>query len=90
MDTNMSNSPINSDEESDVKVVVNPYNFNNKLITENDVKAILSKYEIDDNINGQKYINKHLFIVHSKKDPQRNGEDVNSRKAGRSFRIIRL
>ena len=41
------NQYLGSDEESGVSVVVNPYNFNNKLITENDVKAILSKYEIE-------------------------------------------
>ena len=77
MDSNMSNSPINSDEESDVKVVVNPYNFNNKLITENDVKAILSKYEIDDNINGLEiYQQAFIHSSYSKKDPKEIGEDV--------------
>ena len=28
-------------ESNDIKVIVNPYNFNNKLLTENDVYNIL-------------------------------------------------
>ena len=40
-------SPINSDnEESDV-TIINPYNFNNKLLTENNVYNILRKLLID-------------------------------------------
>ena len=31
------------EEDSAVKVIVNPYNFNNKLITEDDVKKILEQ-----------------------------------------------
>ena len=36
--------------EDSIKIIVKPYNFNNKLITANDVKNILEKYEIDANI----------------------------------------
>ena len=40
------------EEDSAVKVIVNPYNFNNKLITEDDVKKILLAYDI----NHDKYL----------------------------------
>lgn len=71
------NQYLGSDEESGVSVVVNPYNFNNKLITENDVKAILSKYEIDDNINGLEiYQQAFIHSSYGKKDPKDIGEDV--------------
>ena len=39
------------EEDSAVKVIVNPYNFNNKLITEDDVKKILLAYDINYDIN---------------------------------------
>ena len=61
----------------EVKVIVNPYNFNNKLITENDVKKILSDYDIDDTIF--KLDNYQLAFVHSsysKKSPIELGENV--------------
>ena len=61
----------------EVKVIVNPYNFNNKLITENDVKKILSDYDIDDTIF--KLDNYQLAFVHSsysKKSPIELGENL--------------
>ena len=61
----------------DIKVIVNPYNFNNKLITENDIYEILAKYEITDKINGVELY--QLAFVHSsysKKLPDDIGENV--------------
>ena len=47
------------------------------MITENDVKSILSKYEIDDNINGLEiYQQAFIHSSYSKKDPKDIGEDV--------------
>lgn len=60
-----------------IKVIVNPYNFNNKLITENDIYNILGKYEITDKINGIELY--QLAFVHSsysKKLPDDIGENV--------------
>lgn len=64
-------------EESNVKVIVNPYNFNNKLVTENDIKNILSTYEIDSNINGlEVYQRAFIHKSYTKKAPEDIGDDV--------------
>ena len=60
-----------------IKVLVNPYNFNNKLITEKDVYEILQKYDINDKIYSMKYY--QMAFVHSsysKKLPDDIGENV--------------
>ena len=60
-----------------VQVVVNPYNFNNKMITENDIKSVLQKYDIDDNIvNLDIYQKAFIHKSYSKKDPKDLGENV--------------
>ena len=65
-----------SDDES-VKVVVNPYNFNNKMITENDVKDILKKFDIEDDIvNLDIYQKAFIHKSYSVKDPKELGENV--------------
>tara|TARA_B100001057_G_scaffold489615_1_gene576225 strand:+ start:1216 stop:2106 length:891 start_codon:yes stop_codon:yes gene_type:complete len=65
------------EEESAVKVVVNPYNFNNKLITEDDVKKILQAYDINDNINNlDVYQKAFIHKSYRKKNPLDIGEDV--------------
>ena len=60
-----------------IKVIVNPYNFNNKLLTENDIHQILQKYEITDTIHSTKFY--QLAFIHSsytKKAPTEIGENV--------------
>lgn len=64
-------------EDESVKVVVNPYNFNNKMITENDVKAILQRFDIEDNIvNLDIYQKAFIHKSYSVKDPKELGENV--------------
>jgi ribonuclease III len=61
----------------DIKVIVNPYNFNNKLLTEKDVYSIIRKYDIQGNIYSMKYY--QLSFIHSsytKKAPMEIGENV--------------
>ena len=61
----------------DVKVVVNPYNFNNKMIQESDVTDILKKYDIEDNIvNLDIYQKAFIHKSYSRKDPKELGENV--------------
>ena len=81
---NTNQTLINNDniDDSDgvgvgVQVVVNPYNFNNKMITENDIKNVLQKYDIDDNIvNLDIYQKAFIHKSYSKKDPKELGENV--------------
>ena len=64
-------------EPQGVQVVVNPYNFNNKMITESDVKDVLRKYDIDDNIvNLGIYQKAFIHKSYSKKSPEELGENV--------------
>ena len=61
----------------EIKVIVNPYNFNNKLLKENDIHTILQKYDINDTIHSTKFY--QLAFVHSsytKKAPSEIGENV--------------
>ena len=51
-----------SENDNDVKVIVNPQNFNNKMLQESDIKSILTKYDIDDNIVNLDIYQKHLYI----------------------------
>ena len=63
--------------DESVQVVVNPYNFNNKLITEHDVKSILKKYDIEDNIvNLAIYQKAFIHKSYSRKEPSELGENV--------------
>ena len=65
------------EEDSAVKVIVNPYNFNNKLITEDDVKKILLSYDINHDINDLSIYQKaFIHKSYSKKNPLDIGEDV--------------
>lgn len=65
------------EDSNDVKVVVNPYNFNNKMIQESDIKEILRKYEIDDNIvNLEIYQKAFIHKSYSRKDPRELGDNV--------------
>jgi dsRNA-specific ribonuclease len=67
----------NNDYDDDVKVVVNPYNFNNKMIQESDITDILKKYDIDDNIvNLDIYQKAFIHKSYSRKDPKDLGENV--------------
>ena len=75
------NNQINeSDTATDnggVQVVVNPYNFNNRMITEGDIKSVLQKYDISDNIvNLDIYQKAFIHKSYSKKDPKELGENV--------------
>tara|TARA_A100000164_G_C21815091_1_gene727449 strand:- start:60 stop:980 length:921 start_codon:yes stop_codon:yes gene_type:complete len=66
-----------NDSTDDVKVVVNPYNFNNKMIQESDVTDILKKYDIDDNIVSLDIYQKaFIHKSYSRKDPKELGENV--------------
>jgi ribonuclease III len=61
----------------EIKVIVNPYNFNNNLLTEKDVYSIIRKYDIQGNIYSMKYY--QLAFTHSsytKKAPLEIGENV--------------
>ena len=61
----------------EIKVIVNPYNFNNKLISDNDIHNILKKYDINDTIHSKKFY--QLAFIHSsytKKAPSEIGENV--------------
>jgi ribonuclease III len=65
------------EDSNDVKVVVNPYNFNNKMIQESDIKEILRKYEIDDNIVSLDIYQKaFIHKSYSRKDPRELGDNV--------------
>jgi len=64
-------------DSNDIKVIVNPYNFNNKLLTENNVYNVLRKFDIQGNIYSMKYY--QLAFIHSsytKKAPMSIGENV--------------
>jgi ribonuclease-3 len=64
-------------DSNDIKVIVNPYNFNNKLLTENDVYNVLRKFDIQGNIYSMKYY--QFAFIHSsytKKAPAEIGENV--------------
>jgi len=61
----------------EIKVIVNPYNFNNKLLKENNIHTILQKYDINDTIHSTKFY--QLAFVHSsyaKKSASDIGENV--------------
>ena len=62
---------------STINVIVNPYNFNNKLIKEEDIQKILSTYDINDKIkNLELYQKAFVHKSYSKKNPLDLGEDV--------------
>jgi ribonuclease III len=64
-------------DSNDIKVIVNPYNFNNKLLTENNVYDVLRKFDIQGNIYSMKYY--QFAFIHSsytKKAPAEIGENV--------------
>jgi ribonuclease III len=68
---------IKMEESNDIKVIVNPYNFNNKLLTENNVYSIIRNYDIQGNIYSMKYY--QLAFIHSsytKKLASEIGENV--------------
>jgi ribonuclease III len=74
---NNTNKNTTNDDTVGVQVVVNPYNFNNKMITENNIKNVLQKYDIDDNIvNLEIYQKAFIHKSYSKKDPTELGENV--------------
>ena len=61
----------------EIKVIVNPYNFNNKLLKETDIHKILQNYDINDKIHSTKFY--QLAFVHSsyaKKVASDIGENV--------------
>jgi ribonuclease III len=64
-------------DSNNIKVIVNPYNFNNKLLTENNIYEVLRKFDIQGNIYSMKYY--QLAFIHSsytKKAPSEIGENV--------------
>ena len=77
----MNNTNTNTDnineEDSSVKVIVNPYNFNNMLIKEEHVYKILQTYDINDKINDlSRYQKAFIHKSYSKKNPLDIGEDI--------------
>ena len=50
-----------SDTETDTKVIVNPYNFNNKLINENFITSIFNTYGMD-YVPNDMSLYQHAFI----------------------------
>ena len=78
-DTNHNNDTIHNNNalEDDVKVVVNPYNFNNKMLQETDITDILTKYEIEDSIvNLAIYQKAFIHKSYSRKSTKELGENV--------------
>ena len=66
-----------SEVNTTIRVIVNPYNFNNKMITELDVKKHLIEYGINDNINGlELYQQAFIHKSYSEKLPEDIGENV--------------
>ena len=64
-------------EDNSVKVVVNPYNFNNKMINETDVTDILKRFDIQDSItNLDIYQKAFIHKSYSRKDPKELGENI--------------
>jgi ribonuclease III len=70
-------SPLNSDnEESDV-TIINPYNFNNKMISTKDITNILSKFDIHLEPNNlDLYQNSFIHKSYTKKDPNNYPNEV--------------
>ena len=61
----------------EIKVIVNPYNFNNKLLTENDIHNILQQYDINDNIHSTKFYQQaFIHSSYAKKEASDIGENV--------------
>ena len=63
--------------DQNIKVMVNPYNFNNKLIDREFVEKILNQYDIEDEINSHE-LYQQAFVHNSyiKKTPEQIGENV--------------
>jgi ribonuclease III len=62
---------------SDIKVMVNPYNFNNKLTDKNFVEGVLNQFDIGDSINSMELY--QLAFIHNsytQKKPEEIGENV--------------
>ena len=62
---------INSEEST--KIIINPYNFNNKLLQKSDIKSILSDYKIDFDIQD---LSIYQQAFSHKSYCQKNPEDV--------------
>jgi len=61
----------------DIKVTVNPYNFNNKLINIQFVENILKQFDIEDSINSlDLYQQSFVHNSYIKKDPEEIGENI--------------
>ena len=66
-----------SGSEDEGPTVVNPYNFNNSLLKPSDINNLLSKYDIDLEINDlSKYQLSFIHKSYTKKNPEDYGEDV--------------
>ena len=74
------NNKGNSDNEVTSEpeiVIVNPYNFNNKLLKKNDVQSLLRKYDINLEINDLSlYQRSFIHKSYCKKNPEDIGENV--------------
>lgn len=61
----------------EIKVIVNPYNFNNKLLKENDIHTILQNYDINDKIHSTKFYQQaFIHSSYAKKVASDIGENV--------------
>ena len=68
-------SPSNSDSEE--TTIINPYNFNNKLITQKEVTNLLTKYDIHLEPNNlDLYQNAFIHKSYTKKNPDHFENDV--------------
>ena len=66
-----------SDSEEPTKIIINPYNFNNKLLQKSDIKSILSDYEIDFDITDLSlYQRAFVHKSYCKKNPEDIQDDV--------------
>ena len=62
---------------SDIKVMVNPYNFNNKLTDKNFVECVLNQFDISDSINSiELYQLAFIHNSYTNKKPEEIGENV--------------
>lgn len=63
--------------ENNIKVMVNPYNFNNKLIDKTFIESILSEYDIEDEIYSDKlYQQAFVHNSYTEKKPEEIGENI--------------
>ena len=71
------NKNSEGENSEDEIVIVNPYNFNNKLLKNNDIQNLLNNFDINQNINNlDLYQSAFIHKSYCKKNPEDLGENV--------------